>query len=87
MLINFRKKGYNGIIRFVYEGKEKIHKYMQYKVSMTDCGGFLCICIPNMKFLCLTPWHGELCTDDADDANANIQSMTDKPNEPKILDA
>ena len=25
MLINFRKKGYSGIIPFVYEGKEEIH--------------------------------------------------------------
>ena len=34
MLINFSKKGYNGIIPFVYEGKEEIHKYMQYEVSI-----------------------------------------------------
>ena len=39
MLINFRKKGYSGIIPFVYEGKEEIHKYMQYEVSMTVCMG------------------------------------------------
>ena len=32
MLINFRKKGYSGIIPFVYEGKEEIHKYMQYEI-------------------------------------------------------
>ena len=32
MLINFRKKGYSGIIPFMYEGKEEIHKYMQYEV-------------------------------------------------------
>ena len=30
MLMNFRKKGYSGIIPFVYEGKEEIHKYLQY---------------------------------------------------------
>ena len=39
MLINFRKKGYSGIIPFVYEGKEEIHKYMQYEVSVTVCMG------------------------------------------------
>ena len=32
MLINFRKGGINP---FVYEGKEEMHKYMQYEVSMT----------------------------------------------------
>ena len=35
MLINFRKKGYSSILSFVYDGKEEIHKYMQYEVSMT----------------------------------------------------
>ena len=35
MIINFRKKGYSSIIPFVFEGKEEIHKYMQYEVSMT----------------------------------------------------
>ena len=39
MLINFRKNGYSGIIPFVYEGKEGIHNYMQYEVSMTVCMG------------------------------------------------
>ena len=39
MLINFIKKGYSGTIPFVYEGKEEIHKYMQYEVSMTVCVG------------------------------------------------
>ena len=93
MLINFRKKGYSGIIPFEYEGKEEIHKYMQYEVSMTVCmgettnqrkvpkrlpfknykvkitkylicicGEHMCICVPNMKFLCLTLWQGEVCT-------------------------
>ena len=28
----------------------------------------MCICTPNMKFLCLTLCQGEVCTDD-DDAN------------------
>ena len=39
MFINFIKKGYSGMIPFVYEGKEEIHKYMQYKVSMIVCIG------------------------------------------------
>ena len=38
MLINF-KKGYSSIIPFVYEGKEEIHKYMQYEASRTVCMG------------------------------------------------
>ena len=42
--------------------------------------GDMFIWIPNMKFLCLSLWQGEVCTDDdanyanntnADDANAN----------------
>ena len=37
MLTNFRKKGYSGIISSVCEGKQEIHKYMQYEVSMTVC--------------------------------------------------
>ena len=32
MLINFIK---SGIIPFLYEGEEEIHKFMQYEVSMT----------------------------------------------------
>ena len=32
----------------------------------------MCICIPNMKFLCLTMCQGQVCTDDdADDANVD----------------
>ena len=34
-------------------------------------GGHMCICIPNMKFLCPTLWQGEVCTDDDDDDDAN----------------
>ena len=52
------------------------------------------LCMPNMKFLCLTLCQGEVCTDDdnnANDANTNddgqsmiVQgSLVDKPNEPK----
>ena len=35
----FQKIGYNAIISFVCEGKEEIHKYMQYEVSTTVCVG------------------------------------------------
>ena len=45
---------------------------------MCICGGHMCICIPNIKFLCLTLWQGEVCTDDeanADNANDDGQSM------------
>ena len=30
--IDFQKRDCSGIIPFVYEGKEEIHKYMQYEV-------------------------------------------------------
>ena len=59
-------------------------------------GGHMCICIQNIKFVCLTLCQGEVCTDDTnadDDANANNDrqsmivsgSLADKPNEPKII--
>ena len=40
----------------------------------------MCISVPNMKFLCVTLCHGEVCTDDANDdtnaeANDDGQSM------------
>ena len=44
----------------------------------------MCICVPNMKFLCLTLCQGEVCTDaNADtntdtDANAGRQCTMDK---------
>ena len=53
------------------------------------------MCIPNIKFLCLTLCQGEVCTDDEanngtnDNANDDGQfmivsgSLVDKPNEPK----
>ena len=41
ILINFRKKGYSGIIPLVYEGKEEIHMYMQHEVSTTVCVGWI----------------------------------------------
>ena len=39
MLIIFRKIGYSSIIPFVHEGKDEIHKYIQYEVSTTVCMG------------------------------------------------
>ena len=39
MLINFRKKGYSGIILLVHVGKEEILKHIQYEVSTTVCIG------------------------------------------------
>ena len=46
------------------------------KYLMGIYGGHMCICLPNMKFLCLTLCQGQVCTDDADtntndDANTN----------------
>ena len=39
----------------------------------------MCICVPNMKFLCLSLCQGEVCTDDAnaDDANINDGNTND----------
>ena len=56
----------------------------------------MCMCIPNIKFLCLALYQGEVCTDDNDanyddDANNDGQSvivtcsLVDKPNEPKSI--
>ena len=45
---------------------------------MCTYGGHLCICIPNMKFLCLTQWQGEECTyDNANDDDANGDDTND----------
>ena len=30
----------------------------------------MCICVPNIKFLCITLCHGEVCTDANADADA-----------------
>ena len=38
-------------------------------------GGHMCLCIPNMKFLCLTMCQGEVCTDD--DTNDNDANNND----------
>ena len=87
-----------GMIR----NQRKVPKWLQVRTTkylMCIYGGHMCICIPNMKFLCLTLWQREVCTDDAnadanaDDANANDdgQSMivqgplVDKWNESKIV--
>ena len=46
----------------------------------------MCVCIPNMKFLCLTLCQGEVCTDNIN-ANANDTDANDdrQPNEPKTI--
>ena len=63
------------------------------KYLMCIYGAHMCICILNMRFLCLTLCQGEVCTDDNDanaDANDDRQSiivlgsLVDKPNEPII---
>ena len=61
---------------------------------MCTYGGHMCICILNVKFLCLTLCWGGVCTDD-NDANANdandgqsmvVQgSLVDKPMSQKSL--
>ena len=40
-------------------------------------GEYMCMCITNMKFLCLTQLQGEVCADDANanDANANTKDI------------
>ena len=37
--LQISEKAYSGIIPFLYESKEEIHKYMQYEVFMTVCKG------------------------------------------------
>ena len=34
----------------------------------------MCICVPNMKFLCLTLCQGEVCTDANADANTDADA-------------
>ena len=59
--------------------QRKVPKWLPFKnfqVRITKylrCiyGGRMCISIPNMKFLCLTLWQEEMCTDvNNDEANA-----------------
>ena len=40
----------------------------------------MCICIPNMKFLCLSLFQGEVCTDDANDEANNDDANDDDAN-------
>ena len=69
---------------------------MQYEVSvMYIHEGHRCTCVPNMKFLCLILYLGEVCTDtnvDANDTDTNDArwtkhdckgSLVVKLNEPK----
>ena len=37
----FQEISYSGIISFVYVGKDEIHKYMSYEVSMTAYMGWI----------------------------------------------
>ena len=37
--------------------------------------GHMCICIPNMQFLCLNLWLGKMCTDNANHTN-NVNDDT-----------
>ena len=63
--------------------QRKVPKWLSFKnyqvritkYLMCIYGGHMCICIPNMKFLCLTLCKGEVCTDDANDDG---QSMIEK---------
>ena len=49
----------------------------------------MCICVPNMKFLCLTLGQGEVCTDDtnanADDANTNTNDANANDNRQSMI--
>ena len=47
----FQEISYSGIIPFVYVGKEKIHKYVWYEVSMTDYMGRIANHIEVQKWL------------------------------------
>ena len=59
------KKQYQNGCHLKTTKKVRIIKYL-----MCIDGGHMCICIPNMKFLCLTMCQGEVCTDD-DDADTD----------------
>ena len=37
----------------------------------------MCIFIPNIKFICLALWPGGVCTDDANNSDANDDDDTD----------
>ena len=40
--------------------------------------GHRCMCVPNMKFVCLTLWLGEVCTDgNTDDYDTNTDDADD----------
>ena len=59
MLINFRKLITVALFLLFY-----VHLW-----------GDMCICIPNMKFLSLNLWLGEVCTDDASDGQSMIARL------------
>ena len=58
--------------------QRKVPKLLSFKNFKSESQNILCVymedmCIhlPNTKFLCLTLWQGEVCTDTDDDANEN----------------
>ena len=51
-------------------------------------GGYMCICVSNIEFLCPTLWLVEVCTDDNADIDGQsmiVKALFDKPNKPKSL--
>ena len=53
----------------------KNYKSESRKYLMCIYGRYMCTCIPNIKFLCLTLCQGEVCTDDTNaDANDDDNS-------------
>ena len=72
---------------------QKIKEKYQNGFLMCIYGVHICICIPNIKFLCLILCQWEVCTDNTDtndnDANDDEQcmivlgSLVDKSNESK----
>ena len=56
------------------------HLKLQVRITkylMCTYEGHRCTCVPNMKFVCLTLWLGEVCTDGTN-ADANINANTDR---------
>ena len=46
--------------------------------------GHMYICTPNMKFLYLTPWQGDVCTND-DNANSNDDADANEDGQSMIV--
>ena len=56
-------------------GEKHLHQRSTPPPPMGNPGSATDISIQNMKFLCLTLWQGEVCTDDAD-ANTNNEGQS-----------